>query len=120
MSVCFNLGLDRPGRLAVYAGYVVLCACLRVQRAHQCALGIADPLSSSHSFNECLCQFSARSAQPFGRLYWTGQDRKEQNVTETILETYNIDIYICTRTRVSRGLDTNSAARRITIAPVSV
>jgi hypothetical protein len=43
MSVCFNLGLDRPGPLAIYAGYVVLRACLRAKRAHQCALAIADP-----------------------------------------------------------------------------
>jgi hypothetical protein len=42
MSVCSNLGLDRPGRLAVYARYVVLRACLRAKRAHQCALGIAE------------------------------------------------------------------------------
>jgi hypothetical protein len=54
--------------------------------------GSPTPLSSSHSSNECLCQFSARSAQPFGRLYWTGQNRTGQNVTETILEKYNIDI----------------------------
>jgi hypothetical protein len=39
MSVCTNLGLDMPSRLAVYAGYVVLRTCLRT---HQCALGIAD------------------------------------------------------------------------------
>jgi hypothetical protein len=38
MSVCSNSGLARPGRLAVYAGYVVLRAHL-----HQCALAIADP-----------------------------------------------------------------------------
>jgi hypothetical protein len=43
MSVLTNLGLDMPGRLAVYARYVVLRACLRAKRAHQCALGIADP-----------------------------------------------------------------------------
>jgi hypothetical protein len=43
MSVCSNLGLDRPGRLAVYAGYVVLRAHFRALRAHQCALAIADP-----------------------------------------------------------------------------
>jgi hypothetical protein len=33
MSVCSNLGLDRPFRLAVYAGYVVLRAHLRALRA---------------------------------------------------------------------------------------
>jgi hypothetical protein len=43
MSVCSNLGLDRPGSLAVYAGYVVLRAHLRALRAHQRALAIADP-----------------------------------------------------------------------------
>jgi hypothetical protein len=61
MSVCTTLGLDLSSRLAAYAGYVVLRARLRAQRAHKCALAIADPLSSSHSSNEYLCQFLARS-----------------------------------------------------------
>jgi hypothetical protein len=42
MSVCTNLGPDPLSRLAAYAGCVMLCAHLRAQRTHQCALAIAD------------------------------------------------------------------------------
>jgi hypothetical protein len=40
MSVCSYLGIDRPGRLAVYAGCAGLRACLRAQRAQR-AIGAA-------------------------------------------------------------------------------
>jgi hypothetical protein len=43
MCVCTNLGPDRPGHLAAYAGCVMLRARLRAQRAHQCALATAHP-----------------------------------------------------------------------------
>jgi hypothetical protein len=65
MSVCTKLGLNPSSRLAAYAEYVVLRGNVH---AHECALAIVDPISSSHSPNECLCQFWAQSAQPFGRL----------------------------------------------------
>jgi hypothetical protein len=34
MSVCTNLGLNQSSRLADYAGYVVLCERLHMQRAY--------------------------------------------------------------------------------------
>jgi hypothetical protein len=66
--VCTKLWLDLSSRVGANAGYVVLCARLR---GHECALPIADSLSSWHRPNESLCQCWARSAQPFVRLYWT-------------------------------------------------
>jgi hypothetical protein len=75
MSVCTNLGLNRSGRLAAYAGYVVLRARLR---AHQCALAIADPLSS------CIVQMSVCANFQHDRISrlaaYIGQDRTERDI----------------------------------------
>jgi hypothetical protein len=70
-SVCTNLGLD------------MWCCAYVCMRAHSRS---PPPISSSHSTNECLCKVWARSAQSFGRLYWT-----EQNRPETRLHKYKTD-----------------------------
>jgi hypothetical protein len=51
MSVCADVGPDRPSRFAAYTGHVIVCAHLR------CTLALADFLSSWHRPNECLCEF---------------------------------------------------------------
>jgi hypothetical protein len=50
MSVCTNLGLDQSSRLCANAGYVVLHARLRTQRAHEYALAIAN----EHKYSRVL------------------------------------------------------------------
>jgi hypothetical protein len=71
MSVCSNLWFDRSSRLAAYAGYVVLLARLRAQRAHQCALAIAEPLIFIADPQWVFVPMFVLIGQPFGRLYWT-------------------------------------------------
>jgi hypothetical protein len=89
MSVCTNLGLDRSSRLAACAGYVVLCRPIpslysRAAPPRLRATHTPTPLSSSPSPNKYVCQVSARSAQPFGRLYRTGQHSTYSNRTEAM------------------------------------
>jgi hypothetical protein len=82
MSVCSNLRLDRPGCLAVYAGYVVLRACLRTRDRRSPYLHRIVPMSECANF---------QPDRPSRLAAYTGQNRTGQNVTETILEKYNID-----------------------------
>jgi hypothetical protein len=54
MSVCANLGFDRPSRLAVYAGYVVLrvhlCASMRTRDRRPPYLHRMVPMSMCANF----------------------------------------------------------------------
>jgi hypothetical protein len=70
MSLCTNVGPDCP---AVWPPMLYVWFC-----AHVCALcsrinahsRSPTPITFAHYPNECLYQFGARWAQPFGRLCW--------------------------------------------------